>query len=253
MTPPLPARLAGAFAGLRAVVAGGTGGVGREVVDQLTALGARVAATSRHGPAADDPAETAGAPIRLALDLADPASIRRLSLWVEARWGALDLLVLAAGASRQIPLARLDLLDDALIDEVVEVNALGPLRLIRDLAPALGRGVDACVVNIGSAAARTGLGSNLAYVGAKAAMEAMFVGLAKRLSPTVRFVTVTPSALDTPFARGRGRDDLERTIAATPMGRLATLTEVADAVILAAKGLPMTTGASVLVDGGRSL
>lgn len=253
MTAPLPARLAGAFAGLRALVAGGTGAVGGEVVDQLTALGARVAATSRNGPAPEDAAEADGAPIRLALDLADPASIRRLSRWVEARWGALDLLVLTAGASRQIPASRLDLLDDGLIDEVVVTNALGPLRLIRDLAPALGRGVDACVVNIGSAAARTGLGSNLAYVGAKAAVEAMFIGLAKSLSPAIRFVTVTPSALDTPFARGRGPDFLERTIAATPMNRLATVTEVADAVLLAARALPMTTGASVLVDGGRSL
>jgi 3-oxoacyl-[acyl-carrier protein] reductase len=125
--------------------------------------------------------------------------------------------------------------------------------VIRDLTPVLRAGVDPCVVNVSSVAARTGVGSNIAYVGAKAAMDAMTVSLAKALAPEIRLLSVAPSALETDFVQGRGRDFIDRTIAATPLGRLATPTEVANAILVAARLLTMTTGTTIYVDGGRHL
>ena len=54
-------------------------------------------------------------------------------------------------------------------------------------------------------------------------------------TPEIRLINVAPSALDTEFVKGRGRDFTDRTIAATPLGRLATPREVANAILVAAR------------------
>lgn len=252
MTDTLSALLSAGFEGAIAVVAGGAGGVGAAVVSQLTAHGARVVIASRSGDALDPgrSAPACGEAISAALDLTDPASIRAFADWAGAVLGHLDLLVNSAGVTRSVPLGRLD---DALIDLVMTSNATGVIRLIRDLQPLLDCGERPCIVNISSVAARTGVGSNIAYVGAKAAMDAVTHALAKALAPRIRVLGIAPSALDTPFAKGRGQDFIDRTVAATPLGRLATTTEVANAVLCAARLLTATTGIVIAVDGGRHL
>lgn len=231
------------------VVVGGLGGIGAEVARQAESLGAQVVVASR---SAGRP-EMTGRRTHVSLDHTDAASREAFYDWLESRFGRVDILVNTAGVTRSVPLKALDQLDDQLIDQVFHANTIGVLKLIRDLAPLLGRSANGCIVNVSSVAARTGVGSNMAYVGAKAAMDAMSISLAKALAPTVRVVNVAPSALDTDFAKGRPQDFIDRTIAATPLGRLATTTEVANAVLLAARALTMTTGATVVVDGGRSL
>jgi 3-oxoacyl-[acyl-carrier protein] reductase len=238
-----------AFKAKRAVVIGGQGGVGGAIVSQLSELGARVVAASRRGQAdwrAPNPGEVSFARI----DLADASTIATFADRLAAELGAVDLLVCSGGSSRQVTFADLD---DALVDDVFASNATGPLKLIRHCAPLLAAGDTPAIVAVSSVAARTGLGSNIAYGGAKAAMDAMMIGLAKSLAPEVRTISIAPSALDTPFAAGRGPDFARRTIAATPLGRLAELEEVATAVLLAAAGLSFTTGVVIPVDGGRSL
>lgn len=246
------AELLRGFAGARVVIVGGRGGVGAAVAAQACDLGARVVAASRQG-AADWTAPGRGHAVHARLDLADSASIRAFTQRVAEKYGAVDILVTAAGVTRSVALADLPHLDDGLIDEVFLANAMGPLRLARDLAPLLRAGTDPVFVNVSSVAARTGLGSNIAYGAAKAAMDTAMISLAKALAPAVRTVSVAPSALDTPFAQGRGPEFIARTIAATPLGRLANVTEVANAVLAAARLLTATTGATIYVDGGRHL
>lgn len=258
MSGPLTSRLAHAletgFDGARVVVVGGSGGVGRATCAQAAALGAHVVSASRSGaPLREARAPGRGEVTSAALDITRPESIAAFAAWADGALGQIEVLVATAGVTRSAPLAALELLDDALIDVVTASNHTGVLRTIRDLKPLLDRGGAPVVVTVSSVAARTGVGSNVAYVGAKAAMDAVSVALAKALAPTIRFVSVAPSALDTEFAKGRGPEFIERTIKATPLGRLATVEEVADAVLIAARLLPMTTGATIYVDGGRHL
>ncbi len=252
---PLTALLATGFDDAIVVVLGGAGGIGAEVVAQLRNLGARVIVASRRGatPSEQSTLPAPGQVIEVAVDLTGPASIRAFADWAQRTLGRIDILVNSAGVTRSVPLQALDQLDDATIDVVMASNAAGLLRFIRDLAPLLRAGISPCVVNVSSVAARTGVGSNIAYVGAKAAMDAMTVSLAKALAPHVRLVNVAPSALETDFAKGRGQDFIDRTIAATPLGRLTTPTEVANAILCAARLLTATTGTTIFVDGGRHL
>lgn len=240
------------FSGARVVVVGGSGGVGAAVVAQACDLGARVVTASRQG-AADWSAPDQGHSVHARIDLTDPASIHNFVQRAALELGAIDILVTAAGITQSVPITDLDGLDDALIDAVFQSNAMGPLRLARDLAPLLRTGTDPVFVNVSSVAARTGQGSNIAYGAAKAAMDTAMISLAKALAPDVRTVSIAPSALDTPFARGRGPEFITRTVAATPLGRLASVTEVANAVLAAARLLTATTGVTIYVDGGRHL
>jgi 3-oxoacyl-[acyl-carrier protein] reductase len=191
--------------------------------------------------------------VMLRADIRQPADLRNLAAELDATAGRIDVLVNTAGSSTQVPLRHIDGLTDELIADVFNTNAIGVLTSIRELVPLLRKGRDPVIVNVSSVAARTGQGSNLAYVGAKAAVDAMSIGLAKALAPEIRVVGIAPSALETDFVKGRGADFLEATIKGTPLRRLTTVTEVASAVLCVARVLTATTGVTIAVDGGRHL
>ena len=247
--------LAEGFRGAIVVVVGGRGGIGREVVRQALEMGARVVVvSSRAGSSGFDQAvfERDGC-VTVRADIRVPQDLRDLTAAMAGAVGRVDVLVNTAGSSTQVPLAQIEGLTDELIDEVFRSNATGVLATIRELSPLLRKGRDPVIVNIGSVAAWTGQGSNLAYVGAKAAVHAMTTGLAKALAPEIRVVGIAPSALETDFVRGRGPDFFDATIKATPLRRLTTVVEVAAAVLCAARVLTATTGVTIAVDGGRHL
>jgi len=240
----IPALLEAGLKGHVVVVVGGNGGIGSEVIRQVEEFGAIAINGSR---------SAAIGPQSHPLDLANPASILRFRDWVQDEWGRIDILVLTAGFSQQLPPDRLDLLTDDLIDAVMTANAIGPLRLLRDFAPLLKAGQDPVVVNVSSIAAKTGGGSNMAYVASKAAGDAITLALAKVLAPDVRVLGVAPSALETGFAKGRKPDFLEKTIAASALKRIATTAEIATSILCAARLLTASTGITIPVDAGRHI
>ncbi len=235
------------------VVVGGRGDIGSEVAAQAAALGARVVAASRRPvePArAGCPA--AGEIAQAQVDVTDLASVQRFAGLLEGWFGRIDVLVNSAGVTQSVPPADAHLLTDDIIDTVFESNAVAPLRVLRETLPLLRAGTDPVVIHVSSVAARTGQGSNTAYTGAKAAVDAMAISWAKALAP-IRFVNVAPSALANDFVPGRDASFLDRTVAATPLGRLATAAEIASAILVAARCLTMTTGVTIAADGGRHL
>ena len=234
------------------VVIGGRGGIGAEVVEQAHALGAIVVIGSSSQGSLELDREALKSTRRgtAHIDLRDPASISQFAKTVGDALGRVDILVNTAGSSIQKPFEDLS---DEIIAEVFQTNAMGVLSTIRAFTPLLKRGRDPVIVNIGSVAAKTGGGSNIAYVGAKAAVDAMAIGLAKTLAPEIRVVGIAPSALETGFAKGRAPDFLKATQEATPLKRITHVREVANAVLVAARVLTATTGVSIAVDGGRHL
>jgi NAD(P)-dependent dehydrogenase (short-subunit alcohol dehydrogenase family) len=235
------------------VVVGGRGDIGSEVAAQAAALGARVVAASRR-PA--EP-EWAGCPAvgeiaQVQVDVTDLASVQRFAGVLERWFGRIDVLVNSAGVTQSVAPADAHLLTDDIIDAVFESNAVAPLRVLREALPLLRAGTDPVVIHVSSVAARTGQGSNTAYSGAKAAVDAMVISWAKALAP-IRFVNIAPSALANDFVPGRDASFLDRTIGATPLGRLATAAEIASAILVAARCLTMTTGVTIAADGGRHL
>jgi 3-oxoacyl-[acyl-carrier protein] reductase len=243
--------------GRLALVVGGSGGIGAASARVLAEAGARVVVThtARSAEAAASLARSLPGAGHLALpaDVADTASLLALRDAVRERSGeALHVLVNAAGFTKPVPHADLDALDDALIDRMFAVNWRGQFAAIRAFAPMLKASGNGLIVSISSIAGQTGIGSSIAYCAVKAGIDVMTKSLARALAPEIRVMGVAPGVVDTGFV-GRPAGFNAKTAAATPLRRIATAEDVAEAVLACATSLSFSTGATVVVDGGRSL
>ena len=250
--------MAGSVRDKVALVIGGAGGIGAATARMLADGGARVAIT--HTPRSADKAAgiVAALPgsghVALLADIADTASLRQLQQRVSA-WsgGTLHILVNSAGFTKPIPHGDLDALDDALIDRMFAVNWRGQFAAIRLFAPLLTASRDGLIVSISSVAGQTGQGSSIAYCAAKAGIDVMTKSLARVLAPAVRVMGVAPGVVDTNFVPGRDAAFNAKTAQATPLQRVASADDVAEAVMACATSLRFATGTTLVVDGGRSL
>jgi 3-oxoacyl-[acyl-carrier protein] reductase len=239
-----------------AVVTGGSSGIGAACVRLLAAHGARVVVGYHSGEErarkliSELPGEGHVA-IRIPLEdtQGHDAIARQLAETVEK----VDVLVNSAGYTQRIAHADLDTLTPELFNSLLVANAGGPYAITRALLPLLRASGDAVVVNVSSVSAFTGAGSNIAYCAAKAALDTMTQSLARACGPQVRFLSVSPAAVDTGFVEGRSRTELEKKAAQTPLGRVVTPDDVANAVLACVTHLRTATGTRIVIDGGHTL
>jgi 3-oxoacyl-[acyl-carrier protein] reductase len=133
------------------------------------------------------------------------------------------------------------------------VNWRGQFATIRTFAPLLKASGDGLIVSISSIAGTNGIGSSVAYCAAKAGIDVMTKSLARVLAPEVRVLAVAPGVVDTGFVPGRAADFNAKTAATTPLKRIATVDDIASAIVACATQLGFATGTTFVVDGGRSL
>lgn len=240
-------------------VVGGSGGIGAAVARLLSRRGARLA-ISYHSRAeaaaalvAELPRVEAGPHVMAHAALDHSETLEAFAALVAAEAGRCDVLVNTAGATQAVPHGDLPGLDDALIDRVFALNWRGPFAAVRAFAPLLRASGDGLVVNVSSISGSTAKGSNIAYCGAKAAVDNMTMALARVLAPQVRVVSLAPAAVATDFVPGRGRAAVEAQAAETPLKRVAEPEHVAGAVLACLTHLPLTTGSVLQLDGGRHL
>jgi 3-oxoacyl-[acyl-carrier protein] reductase len=244
------------LAGRVAVVTGGSSGIGAATAKRLAASGARVAIGYNAGRdrAEQLATELAGdGHLPLHIPMEDGAKIAAAVDLVRTRLGRADVLVNSAGVTQAVPHADLDGLDDATFERILTTNVRGPFATIRAFAPLLRASGDGVIVNLSSISGTTGLGSSIAYCASKAALDTMSLSLARVLAPEVRVLTVSPAAVATDFVPGRGREGVQKQAASTPLKTVTEPDDVALAVIAAITHLRLTTGSSIVVDGGRHL
>lgn len=239
-----------------ALVTGASRGIGAAIATTLAATGARVVLTHRDSAVGAHEVREAlpGQGHRVVqASAADSAALSGLAASIAETEGRLDVLVNNAAITRVVPHADLDALDDDLFDRIMATNVRGPfatVRACRRLLDADGGGV---VVNISSLAARMANGSNVAYCASKAAVDNVTAALARALAPKIRVFSVAPGLVDTELTRGWPAERREEMIARSPLGRLATPQDCADAVLAAITSLPATTGVVIPVDSGFPL
>lgn len=250
----------GLLAGRVAVVTGGSNGIGAAAVRMLAAQGATVIIGYNTG--ADRAEELraslpAGGHCIQQITNETSASIDALAHLMKTRYGRCDILVNSGGTTQPVPHANLDQLTDALFDQILITNVRGPFAAVRALAALLqasaADGTASVIVNVSSIAAFTAQGSNIAYCASKAALDTMTASLARVLGPDIRVLCVSPGAVATDFVAGRGRDQLEKMAASTPLQRVTEPDDVARAIMAAITMLTASTGTSIVVDGGRHL
>ena len=241
-----------------AVITGGLGAIGYATAQRLAALGASCVLLHRKGDDAADraaalPAAQGQRHAALRADIVDTPSLQKAAADVQERYGRCDILVNSAGHTQPIPAGDLDALSDDLIDELLVANFRGVFATIRAFMPLLKASGDGLVVNISSISGFTGVGSNLAYVAAKAGLDVVGDALAKALAPAVRVVSVSPGAVESSFVPGRGEDFKNKMASTTPLGRIGKPEDVAATVEALATTLRFVTGTRIVVDGGRHL
>jgi pteridine reductase len=208
----------------RALVAGGTGRVGREIAAQLRAAGWSVVAAGR----ADG-------------DLRGSGGAGQLVASALAELGGLDLLVHAAGAG--FDPKPIDQVTEEDWDAALDVTAKGTFFLAQAAAPAL-RASRGTIVILEDVASFQAWPSFAPHCAAKAAQAMLTRVLARALAPEVRVCGVAPGAV----AVDAGQE--ERRAAETLLGRVGSASDVAGAVLyLASAGY--VTGTTLAVDGGR--
>jgi len=239
-----------------ALVTGGGSGIGKATAARLAALGSTVIVgyNSRRDQAEAVVAELPGdGHLCLRIGVDDTASIAEAAAAIQARFGRLDALVNNGGATVPVAANNLDGLTDAIFDRTVAINLRGPFAMVRAFRPLLERGNGAAIVNISSIAARTGIGSSLAYLAAKAGVDALTIALAKVLAPRIRVFSVSPAGVDTDFVPGRTHEQLQKTAERLPLAHITTPDDVARTVIACIVNLTSSTGIVVPVDEGRHL
>jgi len=244
--------------GRKALVTGGSRGVGRGIVLALARAGADVTTCYRQPSAAVDSLvtelkETAGDHQVIQADLADPARARDLVRRTGERYGRIDLLVHNAGTVSHIPFGELP------ADEwrrVLDTNLTAAYVLAQESLGLLGEG--SSVAFIGSKSADVGIPLRAHYTASKSALQGLSRSLAKEYGAQgIRFNVVALGVIETEELASRPAEQrealVERYRAKTALGRLGTPEEVAGAVLILASDLSRyVTGSTLYVDGGIS-
>ena len=238
------------LSGRVALVIGGTSGIGRAIAIGLAEAGADVVASSRRSAEVAEVAQEIRARGRRSLELCVDV-LDRSSLETIATFGKVDVLVNAAGTTKQIPTLECSEEDWQMI---LETNLTGTFRACQIAAPGMIRQGWGRIVNIASLATFVAFYEVAAYGASKAGVGALTKSLAVELARHGVCVNAIapgffPTALnqelleDTP----RGREVLMR----TPMQRYGRLEELAGAaVFLASESASFITGQILVVDGG---
>jgi NAD(P)-dependent dehydrogenase (short-subunit alcohol dehydrogenase family) len=249
------------FTGKRALVTGGTRGIGEAIVQRLRGAGAMVVTTAR-----STPQHLLQPELFVAADLSTAEGAEQVVSAVRDRLGGIDILVHNVGGS-SAPSGGFAVLTDDAWQDALNSNLLGAVRLDRGLLPlmlAQGAGV---IIHISSIQRRLPLfEATLAYAAAKAALSTYSKGLSNEVGPKgVRVVSVAPGFIETDAATAlidrlaanagtdhhTAREQLMQSLGGIPLGRPGWPVEVAELVaFLASDRAASITGSEYVIDGG---
>ena len=243
------------LAGRRALVTGGSRGIGAGIVRRLAADGAAVAFTYREskGPANSLEQEiigSGGQALAVQADSEDPEALRAAVSETVERFSGLEVLVNNAGIFHVAPIEEFP---PAEFDRLLAVNVRAIFVAIQAALPHLGAG--GRIITIGSLAAdRVPVGGMSVYSLTKAAVAGLSRGLARELGPRgITVNTIQPGPVDTDLNPDSG-EFADAMRALTAVGHYAQPHDIADAVaFLARTEARFVTGTTWNVDGGYAL
>jgi NAD(P)-dependent dehydrogenase (short-subunit alcohol dehydrogenase family) len=237
-----------------ALVTGGSRGIGRGVAEGLAAAGADVVIASRkltncEAAAGDIAAATGRRALPLACHVGRWDECDALVDAVYGEFGRCDILVNNAGMSPAY--TDLTAVSEDLYDKVHAVNARGAFRLSVLIGQRMADGEGGSIINVSSVGSWRPTTTDLPYAMAKAALNALTLGLAGAWAPKVRANLVLASATETDLTSGWSPETKARVAEGNPMKRLGRPEDVATVcVFLASDAAGFVNGAQVPVDGG---
>jgi NAD(P)-dependent dehydrogenase (short-subunit alcohol dehydrogenase family) len=249
------------FRGKRALVTGGTKGMGEAIVQRLRHSGATVVTTARSAPA-----DLLHPELFVAADVSTAQGVEKVLRHVRDRLGGVDILVNNVGGS-SAPGGGFAALSDDDWQAALNQNLLAAVRLDRGLLPSMLKQGSGVIIHISSIQRRLPLfEATLAYAAAKAALSNYSKGLSNEVAPKgIRVVSVAPGFIQTTAATAlierlatssgtdatTARDELMKSLGGIPLGRPGWPAEVAELVaFLASDRAASITGTEYVIDGG---
>jgi NAD(P)-dependent dehydrogenase (short-subunit alcohol dehydrogenase family) len=252
LTPhPAPGRFD--LTGRVAVVTGGTRGLGRAIAGAFSQAGADVVVVSRKAEACEKAAAElradGGNAIGRPCHVGHWDDVTTLADGLHREFGRIDVLVNNAGISPTY--GRLSDVSEELWDKVFAVNLKGAFRLSALVGERMAAGDGGSIINVSTAGSLRPDAVDLPYAMAKAALNALTLGLAGAWAPKVRANVVLPGAFDTDITKAWSPGTKARAGEVNPMKRIGAPADmVGVCVFLASDAAAYVNGAQILVDGG---
>jgi 3-oxoacyl-[acyl-carrier protein] reductase len=235
-----------------ALVTGGSGGIGRVVVERLARDGIAVGVHYAANKAKADETVAAvlaagGRAIAVGGDVADENAMSAAFDAVEAAFGGIDIVVNTAGIMILAPIATLNL-DD--LDRMHRTNIRGSFVVSQQAARRVRPG--GAIINFSTSVTRTQFATYGAYVASKAAVEAITLTLARELRGkdiTVNAVAPGPTATAL-FLDGKDQTTIANLSKATPLERLGQPSDIAETVAFLTGPARWVNGQVIFTNGG---
>jgi len=239
------------------LVTGGGRGIGRAIAVGFARKGASVAINAAHLSSAEEAAQVArefgGHIIAIEADVSDEAQVNAMVDRMVNEFGAIDILVNNAGISQ--PLVPLIEQDTADFDRTIAINLRGTYLCCKAAARSMIERQGGNIVNIASITAHTGPPMRTAYAPSKAAVINLTVALGVELARyNINVNSISPGYVLTDLVRNcvsQGKVNEEAVLRRTPLGRMSTTDDIANAALfLASAEARNITGTDLLVDAG---
>ena len=240
--------------GKRALITGGTSGIGLETARLFLAEGARIIVTGAGDKSVASAAkQLASAEAVLASDAGNAEEQKKLAQTVKEKLGELDILFCNAGVADLRPL---EAWDEAGLQRTFDINFTGPFFLVQALLPFFAN--PASIILGASVNARIGMPGTSIYGASKAALLSLVRTLSGELiSRGIRVNAVSPGPIETPLydklgLKGADLDTAKKALTGkVPAGRFGRASEVAETVVfLASDEAPFIVGTEIQIDGG---
>jgi NAD(P)-dependent dehydrogenase (short-subunit alcohol dehydrogenase family) len=237
-----------------AVVTGGNSGIGLAAAKEFKREGAAVVIAGRDQKTLDKAVDALGSEsLGVKTDVSNLKDLENLFQAVNEKFGKIDVLYVNAGIAKFAPLEQSD---EAMFDEIVDINFKGSYFTVKYALPFLNDG--ASIIFTTTVGAKVGFAGASIYGASKAALHSLTkIFAAELLGRGIRVNAVSPGPIETPIFDRMGNSEEAKKeavaglIAQVPMKRLGTAEEVAKTVaFLASNDSSYITGAEIDVDGG---
>ncbi|MCM3759608.1 SDR family oxidoreductase [Alkalihalobacillus oceani] len=236
------------------LITGGTKGIGKECARQMAKMGAKVIVIGRYEKGLNEVEEelklSSPESVAIKADISSLAEIKEMFLQVKNRFGTVDVLVNNAGTNRRTKAIEVT---EEEWDTIINLNVKGAFFCSQEAAKLMDPGKVNKIINISSQYGHVGSSNRSVYCTSKGAVELLTKSLAVEWAPHILVNAVAPTFIETELTKELFEDEKTRKnlLERIPLKRGGTVKDVVGAILYLASDLSnMTTGSSLLVDGG---
>ncbi|MED3879749.1 SDR family oxidoreductase [Priestia megaterium] len=238
------------------IITGGGTGVGKATALKLADMGAKLVINYSNSETeakkvVEEIAEKGGSAFAFKANVANEHEVNNMIDQTIAQFGRLDGLVNNASITVQIPMNDLESATDDVWDSLYDVNVKGMFHCVKAAVPHMKKRKSGAIVNVGSVAGTTGIGSSIPYAATKVAIHTMTKSLAIALAPHIRVNCISPGAVDTRWWSGN-EDKMYQLAGNLPLQRISSPEDIADAILFQLKQ-ESVTGQVFTIDNGQTL